>query len=88
MAGGKVSEKRYIKHVECPIRDNKGNGEIERLIRTINERECANKDITVRKDIFGLSEILFALSMYPSAKNKTPYERYTDGPRSDYNKKF
>ena len=70
-------KKRYIKNVECPIRDYKGIGKIERLIRTINERLRANTEIKVRKDISRQSEIRFALRMNPSAKNKSPYEQNT-----------
>ena len=33
----------FINHVECPIKDHRGNGKIERLIRTINERLRTNK---------------------------------------------
>ena len=40
-------KKRLIKHVECPIRDHRGNGKIERLIRSINERLRTNKEIIV-----------------------------------------
>ena len=69
-------EKRYIKHVECLIGDHKCNGEIERLICTINKRLLANKEKVVRKDNSGLSKTLFALRMNPSAKNNPPYERY------------
>ena len=52
---------------------------IERLIRTINERLIANKNRVVSKDKSGLAEILFALRMYPSAKGKSAYEKYTRG---------
>ena len=50
-----------IEHITCPVRDHKGNGKIERLIRTINERLRANKQIILTKDQSGLSEILYAL---------------------------
>ena len=35
-------KKWHIIHVQCPIRDHRGNGKVERLIRTINERLRAN----------------------------------------------
>ena len=34
--------------VECPIRDHKGNGKIERLIRTINEQLKAKKNVIIK----------------------------------------
>ena len=58
---------RFINRVECPIRNHRGNGKIERLIRTINERLRTNKKI-VSQDKSGLSEILFALRINPSVK--------------------
>ena len=67
---------RHIKHIESPIRDHRGNGKIERLIRTINDRLRTNKQIFLTKDHSGLSEILFALRMYPSKPAKSPNERY------------
>ena len=69
--------KRLIQHIECPIRHHRGNGKIERLIRTINERLRTNNKIIVSKDSSGISEILFALRMYPSANGKIAYERST-----------
>ena len=67
-----------IKHVECPIRDHRGNGKIKRLIRTINERLRTNKGILVKNDNSELSEILLVtLRMNPSRTEKSPFERYT-----------
>ena len=70
-------KKWHIIHVEYPIRDHRGIGKVERLIRTINERQRANKKIIITNYKTGLSEILFALRMNPSATKKSPYERYT-----------
>ena len=67
----------YINHIECPIKDHRGNGKIERLIRTINERLRTNKKVIVTKDKTGLSETLFALRMKPSATKKSPFEQHT-----------
>ena len=39
-----------IKHVTCSVRDHRGNGKIERLIRTINERLRTNKNIVLKRD--------------------------------------
>ena len=69
--------KRLIQHIECPVRDHRSNGKIERLIRTINERLRTNNKITVSKDNSGISEILFALRMYPSDNEKSAYEKNT-----------
>ena len=39
----------HIKHVTCPVRNHRGNGKIERLIRTINERLRTNQNIIVKR---------------------------------------
>ena len=36
--------KYFIKHVICPVHDHRGNGKVERLIRTVNERLRANHE--------------------------------------------
>ena len=64
-------QKRLIQHIECPVGDHRSNGKIERLIGTIHQRMRTNKQLTVRKGNLGLSEIFFALRMYPSAKRKS-----------------
>ena len=57
-------EKYFIKHIKCPVNDHKGNGKVERLIRTINEineRLRTNQKIILDKDNTVLSEKLYAL---------------------------
>ena len=46
--------KKFIEHVICPVRDYRGNGKVERMIRTINERLRTNKNILVSKDKSGI----------------------------------
>ena len=65
-----------IEQVICPVRDHRGNGKIERLIRMINERLKANKQIVLTKDKSGLSEILYALRVNKKKDGKSPFERY------------
>ena len=43
----------------------------------MNERLGTKKKIKVTKDKTGLSEILFALRMYPSATKKSLFEQHT-----------
>ena len=64
-----------IKHIFCPVRDHRGNGKKERLIRTINERLRANKQIVITKDSSGLSEILYALRISKKKDGKSPFEK-------------
>ena len=52
---------KFIEHRKCPIRDHRGNGKVERMIRTINERLRTNREIIVERGNQGISEILFAL---------------------------
>ena len=64
-----------IKHITCPVRDHRGNGKIERLIRTINERLRTNKQIIVTKDQSGLSESLYALRVNKKKDCTSPFEK-------------
>ena len=36
-------KEKFIDHVTCPVRDHRGNGKFERMIRTINGRLRSNK---------------------------------------------
>ena len=57
------------------MRDQRGNGKIERLIRTINERLRMNKEIIVTKDQSGLSEIMYALRISKKKDGSSPFEK-------------
>ena len=35
---GQFCKENYISHIVCPIRDHRGNGKVQRMIRTLNER--------------------------------------------------
>ena len=70
-------KRSYIRHVECPVRDHRGKGKIERLICSINETLRTNRKIIVIKDKTGLTKILFALRINPSATKKSPFQRHT-----------
>ena len=72
---GKFCKQFGIKQITCPVRDHRGNGKIERLIRTINERVRANKQIVITKDKSGLSEILYALRISKKKDGKSPFEK-------------
>ena len=64
-----------IEHITCPVRDHRGNGKIERLIRRIIERLRTNKQIIVTKEQSGLSEILYALRVNKKKDGTSPFER-------------
>ena len=68
-------EERFIQHVICPNRDHRGNGKVERMIRTLNERLRTNRKIVVEKNTSGLSNILFALRTENGVDNTSAYER-------------
>ena len=57
------------------MRDHRGNGKIERLIRTINERLRTNRQIIITKDQSGLSEILYALRVNKKKDGSSPFEK-------------
>ena len=64
----------FIKHIECPVRDHRGNGKIERLIRTLNERLRADKTIVTEKGNTGLARLLFALRTAATINKDSPFE--------------
>ena len=68
-------DKNFIKHIKCPIQDHRGNGKIERLIRTVNERLRTNKQVVLRKYKSGLSEILFALRLNKQKEKESPFKQ-------------
>ena len=65
----------FIKHIECPIRDHRGNGKIERLNRTLNERLRADKTIITERGNTGLARLLFALRTAAAANKTSPFEQ-------------
>ena len=73
----KCCQQFCITHVTCPKRDHRGNDKIEKLNRTINERLRINKDIILKKDNSGMSEISFALRMGKKADGTVPFEKKT-----------
>ena len=66
-------EKFFGKHIICAVKDHRGNGKVERLIRTINERLRANKKVVLDKDKAGLYEILFSLRINKSKEKDMPF---------------
>ena len=64
----------FITHIECPIQDHRGNGKVERLIRTISERIRAEKTIITEKRNAGLTRLLFALRTAVTANRNSPFE--------------
>ena len=65
-----------VEHMICPVRDHRGNGKIERLIRTINERLRTIKQIILTKDKSGLSEILYSLRVNKKKDSSSPFEKH------------
>ena len=66
----------FIDHVICPVRDHRGNGKVERMIRTINERLRINKEVVISKEKTGISKILFALRSEKGSDGKSAFERH------------
>ena len=44
-----LREEFGIRHIVCPVFDHRGNGKVERLIRTVNERLRAIPEILAEK---------------------------------------
>ena len=75
---GQFCKENYISHVVCPIRDHRGNGKVERMIRTLNERLRTDREIVLTKKNVGLSRILFALRSEKGKDGKSAFERHTN----------
>ena len=65
-----------INHIICPNRDHRGNGKIERSIRTIIDRLRTIRQIILSKDKSGLYEILYSLRISKNKEGKSPFEKH------------
>ena len=65
-----------IKHKICPIKDHRGNGKVERMIRTINERLRVDNRVVLERKNRNLSRILFALRTEIGKDGKSAFERH------------
>ena len=59
----------------CPFSDHRGNGKVERMIRTVNKRPGTNRKIVVQWDTTGISNILFQIKSEKGADNTSEFER-------------
>ena len=71
-------KKTFNKHIICPVRDHRGNGKVEGMIRTINERLRKNKKIVVKSGKSEISNILFALRSEKGEDGKSAFEKHMD----------
>ena len=71
-----ICKETFNKHIICPVRDHRGNGNVERMIRTINERLRTNKKIVVESGKNEISNILFALRS--EKDGKSAFEKHMD----------
>ena len=57
----KFCREYYINHIICPVKDHRGNGKVERMIKTLNERLRTQKNVVLERRNNGLSKTLIAL---------------------------
>ena len=62
----------------CPPYDHRGNGKVERLIRTINERLRANPEIMSDRKNKLFYELIANLRQARKKDGKSPFEKMTD----------
>ena len=55
----------------CSIRDHRGNGRVERMVRTVNERLRSDEEIVQSQENAGLSIVFFAVRSI-GHKNRVP----------------
>ena len=66
-----------MRHVVCPIYDHRGNGKVERLVRTIIERLRANPEVLTEKQNKLFYELIGALRTNKGKDGKSSFERHT-----------
>ena len=71
----KFCKEKFIEHNICPVRDHDGNGNVERMIRTIKERLRTYAKFLISKDKRGISNIFFALRSEKGPDGKSAFER-------------
>ena len=72
-----LREEFGIRHIVCPVYDHRGNGKVERLIRTVNERLRANPEILAEKRNKLFYQLVSALRINKGKDGKSPFERHT-----------
>ena len=72
-----LREEFGIRHIVCPVYDHRGNGKVERLIRTVNERLRANPEILVEKQNKLFYQLVSALRISKGKDGMSPFERHT-----------
>ena len=73
----KFRKERGIKHTVCPAYDHRGNGKVERLIRTVNERLRASPEILKEKKNKLFYELVTALRQNKKRDGISPFEKQT-----------
>ena len=66
-----------MRHGVCPIYDHRGNGKVERLVRTINERLRANPEVLIENQNKLFYELISALRTNKGKDGKSSFERHT-----------
>ena len=75
-------KERFIQHIICLIRDHRRNGKVGRMIRTVNERLRTNRNLVVKKNTTGMSNIFFALRSEKGVDNTSVFERQMRKPNT------
>ena len=73
-----LREEFRIRHITCPVYDHRGNGKVEKLIRTINERLRANPELLVERQNKLIYQLVSALRVNKGKDGKSPFERHTE----------
>ena len=68
---------RFIQHVICPICVHRGNGILERMMKTVNIRLRRKRHIIVQRDSNEISKILFARRSEKRTDGKSAFEKQT-----------
>ena len=72
-----LREEFGIRHITCPVYDHRGNGKVEGLIMTINERLRANPELIVERQNKLFYQLVSALRVNKGKDGKSSFERHT-----------
>ena len=70
----KFCRENFIKPIVCPLKDHRGNGKVERMIGTINERLRVDNRVVLEGKNKNLSRIFFAVRTEIGKYGKSAFE--------------
>ena len=77
-----------LRQITCPVYDHRGNGKVERLIRTTNERLRANPELLAERQNKLFFQLVSALRVNKGKDGKLLFERHVSRKQGNRNSPF